>query len=236
MWKIIQGFINYFSILPSGQDKKTDRSTPLGMASVDLGFTNLFLPLLKKPGCMIVMVFVGMLSLAFCGQDVMANDGFDQYCDGDVYNRMYQQTQNAWTREQTRMRGSFTNPHSYDSLFCGQSMTGGYDRIAQMLVPNGVLSQVMNFTNGIINQACTSTIAPLQQLQTSASRNADLCIPYFGAQAYTKNYLDELLKKLFDKLNRKKNNGYCEGVNFYDIEEEIEIVPVTRGYTLPGFY
>lgn len=183
-----------------------------------------------------VFFSVAFLIALFSMVPARADDGFEQYCDGEVYNRMYQQTQNAWTKQQTRMRSSFTNPYSYDALFCGQSMTGGYDNMAQMLIPSGMLQQVMGMTNNLINQACTNTIAPLQQLQTSLTRNEEACIPYFGAQAYTKNYLDDLLKKLFDKLNRKKKNGYCEGVNFYDIEEEIEIVPVSRGYTLPGFY
>lgn len=164
------------------------------------------------------------------------DDGFQQYCDGQVYGQMAQQTQNAWTRQQARMRSSFTNPYGYDSLFCGNTFTGGYDQMAQMLVPNGVLQQVMGLTNGIINQACTTTISPLQQLQTSVSRNKDLCIPYFGAQAYTKNYLDELLRKLFDKMNRKNNNGYCEGVNLIDIINQ-QVRPFTpRSYSLPGFY
>ncbi len=133
------------------------------------------------------------------------------YCDPQIKARSEQNRQNAIMKDIARFEGSYGQPNSFDSLFCGAQITSGFDKIGQNLVGN-LTNQVNNLVNQLFQQACKAAIAPIQNLA------AQTCIPNFANVYLNPNLLN---------FNLNKNN-YCPGTQL------IQVTPVIGGSSFQG--
>ncbi len=138
----------------------------------------------------------------------------DLYCDPQIKSRSEQNRQNAIMKDIARFEGSYGQPNSFDSLYCGAQITSGFDQIGQSLV-GGIAGQVNNLINQLFQRACRAAIAPIQNLASQT------CVPNF-----TRNYFDtSFLNSIFGNQNR---NNYCPGTQL------IQVTPIIGGSGYSG--
>ena len=110
------------------------------------------------------------------------------YCDPQIKARSEQQRQNAIMKDIARFESSYGQANSFDSLYCGAQIAGGFDQIGQSLV-GGLTGQINGMINQLFQKACKSAISPIQNASTQA------CVPNF-----TKSYFDQnLISNAFDR-------------------------------------
>jgi hypothetical protein len=151
---------------------------------------------------------VAILALAFASPALADNPSTGPYSSGCTDSAMAEKIKtdaaNRAKQLEKNIASNWKNPSSFNSLYCGVQITSMFDQIGTGL-GGSIYSMINSLLTNLINQACASAIAPIQN---AASQ---LCIPFFSAANFN----------LSLGLPGMGSGGYCNGMQL------LSVTPVT---------